>query len=387
MQPRALERWTGECSGAGLQFTPLGCRLGARSRPAEDPQRLALSFLSAGLPAQERALLERQSGLELGSDPSLRGRELLVGELARLKALGDSGPALACLLATHVASQSPKRFPQVMGILNLTPDSFSDGGRYPDLSQALARAERMLEEGADLIDVGGESSRPGSEPIEAAEEIRRTEPLIRALAARCQVPISIDTTKAAVARAAIDAGASMVNDISAGRFDPAMLSLVAERDVDLVLMHLQNTPKDMQLAPTYDDAVDAVVEHLRERVRAGLLAGISLRRMAIDPGIGFGKRWNDNLQLMRSIGEMRSLGLPILVGTSRKSMLRALGGAERPEQRDPETLAAQCFALQRGAELHRVHAVQECVAALKITAALGGIGFQACPHPPTEGAS
>jgi len=373
MQPRALDRWTGELPGAGLAFTPQGCRLGARSRPAEDPQQLALSFLSAGLPQAERERLAAQPGLQLWPHPQVPGRELLRGPLAQLEALAEAGPALACLLAAHAAGQRPKRSPQVMGILNLTPDSFSDGGRYPELSQALERAERMLSEGADLIDVGGESTRPGSEPVPEAEEIRRTEPLIRALAARCGAPISIDTTKSAVARAAIDAGASMVNDISAGRFDPRMFALVAEREVDLVLMHIQKTPKDMQQAPEYGDPVETVFEHLRERVSAGLKAGIPLRRMAIDPGIGFGKRWNDNLQLMRSIGELRSLGLPILVGTSRKSMLAIPGGSERPEERDPATLAAQCFALQQGAELHRVHAVQECVAALKISAALGGI--------------
>jgi dihydropteroate synthase len=372
MQPRALDQWKEDRPAAALLFSEAAQALGARSE-ARGSELLALSFFSRGLPTEARQALSGHAELSLTRAAQLPGRECLSGSRSALQQLAPQTGPLAQLLAAHGAAARPPRPPLVMGILNQTPDSFSDGGRQS--SQALDHALDMLAAGAAIIDVGGESTRPGSKPVSAEEEIRRTEPLIRALAKLSDAPISIDTTKASVARAALDAGASMVNDISAGRFDAGMLDLVAERAVDFVLMHIQKTPLDMQHSPEYADPVSTVIEHLRERVNAGLKAGIAVRRMAIDPGIGFGKRLNDNILLMRSISEMRSLGLPVLVGTSRKSMLASISGQADPSLRDPETLAAQCFAQSQGAEIHRVHAVQECVAALKISAALGGLGL------------
>ncbi len=244
----------------------------------------------------------------------------------------------------------------LMGILNVTPDSFSDGGRFSDPRVAVEHALRMAAEGAAIIDVGGESSRPGAEPTAACEECRRVLPVIEGVRRRSPVPISIDTTKAAVAARALDAGADIINDISAGRFDPSILALAAERGVPICLMHMRGTPRDMQRDTRYDDLIGEVRGFLGERIEAAIAAGMEREAILIDPGIGFGKSAEDNVQLMRRLGELRELGAPILVGPSRKSFLGRLLGHE-VENRLEGTLAALAVAQEGGAAVLRVHDV------------------------------
>jgi dihydropteroate synthase len=251
--------------------------------------------------------------------------------------------------------QSAKR-PQVWGILNVTPDSFSDGGRWLEPAQAVEQALRLAQEGADVLDVGGESTRPGAAPVPEAEEIRRTAPVIEALRrARVSLPISIDTRKAAVARAALDAGAGIVNDVSAGTHDPALLPLVAERQAGLVLMHMLGEPATMQRAPVYGDVVAEVLAHLEGRRAAAEAAGVERTRIWIDPGIGFGKTLEHNLALLQSLERFTATG-PVLLGASRKSFLGALTGRAAPE-RLLGSLATAARGLQAGVAALRVHDV------------------------------
>jgi dihydropteroate synthase len=243
-----------------------------------------------------------------------------------------------------------------MGILNVTPDSFYDGGRHAGVDAALARARILIDEGADVIDVGGESSRPGAEPIRVEEERDRVVPVVAALRRSSSIPISVDTTKAAVADAALAAGADVVNDISAGRLDAAMLPLVADRRATIVLMHMQGIPATMQRAPHYEDVLDEVEAFLAGRIDVAVAAGVARDRIWIDPGIGFGKRPEHNFALLGGLRRLRRLGVPILVGASRKRFLAA------PDERDPAdrlgaSLAAATIAAAAGAAIVRVHDV------------------------------
>ncbi|MSR61406.1 MAG: dihydropteroate synthase [Planctomycetes bacterium] len=256
-----------------------------------------------------------------------------------------------------------------MGIVNVTPDSFSDGGQQLDPARAIAHGRELLAQGADWLDVGGESTRPGAQAVAAEVECERVVPVVAALAA-AGAGVSIDTTKARVARAALEQGAQVVNDVSAGRFDPELLALVAERGAGLILMHMQGTPQDMQRAPHYADVVDEVARHLRARARAAWLAGISPARIALDPGFGFGKDLEHNLALMRALPELRSLGFPLCLGVSRKSFLGRLSGEREPARRGSETLAMLVLGAELGAELHRVHEVAPARAALSVVQAL-----------------
>jgi len=246
----------------------------------------------------------------------------------------------------------------IMGILNVTPDSFSDGGRFLSPDAAVKRALIMEKEGADIIDVGGESSRPGAEPVPVEEELRRVIPVLERLRGKLRIPISIDTTKAEVAEAALRAGASIVNDISALRFDPAMASVVAEFGAGLVLMHMLGTPKTMQQDPHYEDVVREVREFLAERALYAQSQGIPREAIAVDPGIGFGKTVEHNLELLRRLPELVELGFPVLVGPSRKSFIGAILGLG-VEERLEGTLAACAVAVVRGADILRVHDVRE----------------------------
>jgi dihydropteroate synthase len=247
--------------------------------------------------------------------------------------------------------------PLIMGVLNVTPDSFSDGGVYLDATAAIERALQMVEEGADLIDIGGESSRPGAEPIDEQEEQRRVLPVVEAVCERISVPVSVDTTKASVARRALSAGASMINDISALRFDSRMAAVVADSGAAVVLMHMQGTPKTMQAAPYYDDVVHDVQTFFKERLQAARAAGISEERIVLDPGIGFGKRPEDNLVLLGHVETFTELGRPILVGVSRKGFIGQI--LDQPlDQRLMGTAAACATAILRGARLIRVHDVR-----------------------------
>jgi dihydropteroate synthase len=258
----------------------------------------------------------------------------------------------------------------IMGILNLTPDSFSDGGRYLAPDKAVAHGLRMVEEGAHILDLGAESSRPGSEPVSAEEESDRLLPVLAAL--RASVPgtvISVDTTKSVVARKALEAGADMINDISSGRMDPAMMSLCAERKAPLVLMHMRGVPKTMQEEPFYRDPVGEVTEELRDRVFEAEAAGMGPGDLVVDPGIGFGKRPRDNTALIRHLEALSSLGYPVLVGVSRKSIIGFLTGAP-VEERLPGTIALHTAALLKGASILRVHDVKAHVQALACAEAL-----------------
>jgi dihydropteroate synthase len=259
---------------------------------------------------------------------------------------------------------------RLMGIVNVTPDSFSDGGLFLDPQRAVSHAIGLVRDGADLLDVGGESTRPGADPVRAPDEIARVVPVLEGLVG-IGVPVSIDTAKAAVADAAIDAGAAIVNDVSALRFDPELPALCAERGVDIVLMHMQGEPRTMQESPTYGDVVEDVRAFLAERVSAAVAAGIREERIWLDPGIGFGKTAHHNLELLRRLDELRELGRPLVVGTSRKSFLGKLTGRD-VSGRIGGTIASNVLALRSGADVLRVHDVAEMRDAALIAEAVLG---------------
>ena len=245
---------------------------------------------------------------------------------------------------------------KLMGIVNVTPDSFSDGGLFLDPEAAVGHGRELAAEGADLLDVGGESTRPGAEAVGPEEELQRVAPVVERLAADGAAPVSIDTSKLAVAAGAVDAGAGMVNDVTALRAEPELADLCAERDVEVVLMHMLGTPRTMQDDPTYDDVVDDVKAFLAERIEFATSRGISEERIWVDPGIGFGKTVDHNLELLRRLGELAELGRPIAVGTSRKSFIGKLTGAE-VDQRLGGTIASCVLAASNGADMLRVHDV------------------------------
>lgn len=263
----------------------------------------------------------------------------------------------------------------VMGILNATPDSFSDGGAYAGADAAVARGVAIAKEGADVVDVGGESTRPGAEPVGAATEIRRVVPVIEALAKRVEVPISIDTMKAEVAEAALLAGARIVNDVSGGG-DPRMFEVARRHEAGLVLMHMQGDPRTMQRDPRYVDVVDDVSRYLLAQSRAAIRAGVAREAIAIDPGIGFGKGIAHNLALIRAIPELKKLEFPILVGLSRKSFIGTLTadaeGTPAPRDRLEGSLAAAALAVVRGADIVRAHDVRATVRACRVADAIEG---------------
>jgi dihydropteroate synthase len=244
----------------------------------------------------------------------------------------------------------------VMGVLNLTPDSFSDGGRYQGLDAAVARAEAIEAEGADVLDIGGESSRPGSRPVSLEEELARVIPVVTVLAHRIKIPISIDTAKAEVARGCLDLGASLINDVTALRGDPAMAGVVARAGAGLILMHMQETPETMQDHPTYGDVVQEIGEFLQARVEAAEAAGIARERIAVDPGLGFGKTLEHNLTILQGLSALAALGRPIVIGPSRKGFVGAL--LDRPVlEREWGTAAAVAACVLQGAHVVRVHSV------------------------------
>jgi dihydropteroate synthase len=264
--------------------------------------------------------------------------------------------------------------PLVMGIVNVTPDSFSDGGQHFTTDAAVEHALRLVAEGADILDIGGESTRPGSRPVPVEEELSRVIPVVRRLVAQTRVPISVDTTKAAVARPALEAGAAIVNDVTAGRGDPDMIGVVAKFEAGLVLMHMQGTPETMQLNPAYDNVVSEVFEFLQGRVQFCIDAGIRQDRLAIDPGIGFGKTFEHNMVLLRDLGELTRIGRPVVLGVSRKGMLGQITGRPRAE-RVAASLAAACYCASHGAaHVLRVHDVAPTVDAAKVIAAVRGAG-------------
>jgi len=260
--------------------------------------------------------------------------------------------------------------PSVMGIVNVTPDSFSDGGVHLDPDEAAAAARRMVQEGAAIVDIGGESTRPGSEGVSLDEELRRVVPVLERLV---DVPVSIDTSKAEVARRALVLGAELVNDVTALRGDPETAAVVAEAGAYVCLMHMQGAPRTMQASPTYDDVVSAVAAFLEERLRYAVDAGIAEERVLLDPGIGFGKTMEQNFELVRRLPELVALGRPVVVGFSRKSSLgRVLGDPAAKTGPLAASVAAAVTAYERGATVLRVHDVREHVEALTVAAAVAG---------------
>lgn len=257
-----------------------------------------------------------------------------------------------------------------MGVVNVTPDSFSDGGLYLDPEAAISRGRRLAAEGAEIVDVGGESTRPGAEEVPLEAELARTEPVVRGLAA-AGIEVSIDTSKLAVANAALDAGAAIVNDITALRSDPEIASLCAERGAILILMHMQGTPRTMQENPTYEDVVNDVKAFLCERLECAVTAGVAEERVWLDPGIGFGKTLEHNLELLRRLEELRALGRPLVVGTSRKSFIGKIDGSD-VDRRLGGTISSSLLAAARGADVVRVHDVAEVRQALRVAAAILG---------------
>ncbi|HEX3317689.1 MAG TPA: dihydropteroate synthase [Solirubrobacteraceae bacterium] len=257
---------------------------------------------------------------------------------------------------------------RLMGVINVTPDSFSDGGSFLEADAAIAQGRRLAGEGADLLDVGGESTRPGADPVDAEEELRRVLPVIDALARDGAATVSIDTSKLAVAEAALDAGARYVNDVAAFRVAPELAGLVAVRGVECCLMHMLGEPRTMQVHPRYDDVVADVKAFLEERLAFAVGEGIPEERIALDPGIGFGKTVDHNLELLRRLGEIAAIGRPVMIGTSRKSFLGRITGRDVTE-RTPATLATCVVAYLNGARMFRVHDVAPARDALLVTAA------------------
>ena len=262
------------------------------------------------------------------------------------------------------------RVPMVMGVLNVTPDSFSDGGSYRDLDKAVERGLEMIEEGADIIDIGGESTRPNAEQVDENEELRRVISVVEALASRTGTPLSIDTRKVRVAREAVKAGATVINDVEANSKEPAMWELVAESGAGYVAMHMQGSPGTMQKNPEYTDVVKDVALFFQDRLSRIFLSGVKKEQVMLDVGIGFGKNLNHNLALLRALDEFHSLGHPLLLGVSRKSMLQALLGVKPPVKRMPAGIACACWAMQQNVAMIRTHDVGETVQALRMWDAL-----------------
>lgn len=268
----------------------------------------------------------------------------------------------------------------IMGVINVTPDSFSDGSLFLDQDRAVAQGLRLAAEGADILDVGGESTRPGSEPTPAEMEMERVLPVIRALSAQTQAVLSIDTSKAQVARAALEAGAQIINDITALRGDPALASLAAASGAGLVLMHMQGSPRTMQADPHYDDVVAEVRDFLAAQALAAQAAGVPPERIIVDPGIGFGKKPEHNLALIRNLGQLAQLGYPVLLGASRKSFIGLLTGREDPRERLWGSLGVHVLGAALGADLVRVHEVAPYQEALAVSDAV--MALEASPHIP-----
>jgi dihydropteroate synthase len=258
--------------------------------------------------------------------------------------------------------------PRIMGILNVTPDSFSDGGEWFDFGEAVEHGRALVAEGADILVVGGESTRPGAAPIAVDEELRRVVPVVSALR-DVDAQLSVDTMKLAVAEAAVEAGATFVNDVTAFRHDPGIAGLVADRGCDCCLMHALGEPRTMQKDPRYGDVVDDVRAFLEQRVRFAVGEGVREERIVLDPGIGFGKTLDHNLELLRRLDEIVAIGFPVVIGTSRKSFLGRLTGRDDPHDRVAATLATTVLALERGAQIFRVHDVAPTKDALAVATA------------------
>lgn len=259
---------------------------------------------------------------------------------------------------------------RIMGILNVTPDSFSDGGHFADLDSAISQAEKLIADGADILDVGGESTRPFADAVNVEEELRRVIPVIKAVRNKYPTPISIDTTKAIVAREALKSGATIINDVSALRKDPEMMTLVRETSVPVIIMHMQGTPADMQVKPTYENVIQEIIRFFRERINQITGEGIHRKRLILDPGIGFGKTLQHNLSILNHIDEFTSLELPMLLGHSRKRFLGDITGLPDEGERDLATAVVTALSAFKGIAMVRVHNVAATRQALQIAKAI-----------------
>jgi len=338
-----------------------------------------VSSPAANILKQEMLSLGGEAAIqrEALTEPKAKGNVILMGtvrqlrELARklkpqpfgLKALAEDLPRLLrdielteFVLPTRKGDLVMKDRPLLMGIVNVTPDSFYDGGKFAERAAAIRQALKLFEEGADILDIGGESTRPGSDPVPIEEELRRVIPVIEAVTEKISVPLSIDTRKSAVAKQALAAGAAMVNDASALGFDPELAAVAAEAKAPLILMHIQGTPKDMQQDPHYDDLFGEVIAFLRERIERAKVAGMSEEMILVDPGIGFGKTVAHNLELIRDLWRLRSLGRPIVLGHSNKSFIGKVLKVEK-DDRAEGTAAAAVAGVLAGAHILRVHDV------------------------------
>ena len=261
--------------------------------------------------------------------------------------------------------------PLVMGVLNITPDSFSDGGEFININDAISQAHQIISEGADIIDIGGESSRPGADEIKPEEEINRVIPVIEAIRKISDLPISIDTTKAEVAETAIKAGADIINDISALRFDSRMVEVALEYETPVILMHMLGKPKTMQANPSYDNCIEEIKEFFEERIEFCRSNGIAEDKIIIDPGIGFGKRLQDNLDIIKNLNEFKTLGRPMILGSSRKSFISKIIRREnKPSERIGGSIASMLLAVSKGCNIVRVHDVAETIEAIKVFRAI-----------------
>jgi dihydropteroate synthase len=267
--------------------------------------------------------------------------------------------------------------PLIMGVLNVTPDSFSDGGEFLDADAAVAHAAQLAEQGAGIVDVGGESTRPGADPVSEEVELQRVIPVVERVAQTLGVRVSIDTAKLAVAEQALQAGARVVNDVTAFRHAPELAGLVAQSGAGCCLMHMQGEPRTMQANPTYDDVVSDVKAFLEERLAFAVSEGVAEDRVWLDPGIGFGKTLDHNLELLRRLDEIVAIGRPVAIGVSRKSFIGRLTGREDPHERVAGTIAANAIAYERGAAIFRVHDVRDAVDALRVAAAALACGAPA----------
>lgn len=353
----------------GLSRAALAACAGLPGALPGDPERAPGTLLLWGQRTEFQAAAERLDSQ--GGELSELARTLR-GTLAR-----QARPPAAMQIGRRTFEWGSRTF--VMGIVNVTPDSFSDGGRHLDADAAVAAGERMVEEGADLLDVGGESTRPGADPVPVQQELDRVLPVIERLAKRVDAPLSVDTTKAAVAEAALRAGASLVNDVSGFVLDPEMAPTCARHGAAACAMHMRGTPRTMQQNPTYLDVVGEVLEGLAGSLAIAARCGLPEERLVLDPGIGFGKTAAQNLFLLRNVAQLRALGRPLLVGASRKSFLGVVTG--RPvDQRLSGSLAVATHAALAGVELVRVHDVSQTVLAVRVAEALreardGGVAY------------
>ena len=348
-------------------------------------QILPSSNIGAALPAAPISFQQERSSDTSPHEVLLTGTPVQLRRLSRLLAedqriLPGLAGKIDSLLDNYLRSDYKincrgkvldlSRRTHIMGILNVTPDSFSDGGQYAAAERALAHAREMAAAGADIIDIGGESTRPGAAPVAEEEELRRIIPLIERLSAELAVPISVDTYKSSVAKKAIEAGAGIVNDISGLRFSPDMADVVAGSGAAVVIMHIKGTPRDMQQNPVYDDVIGEVMDYLEEGIGIAARAGVDREKIFIDPGIGFGKTLEHNLALLDRLDQFQALGRPIVLGTSRKKFIGTVLDLPAPEQRVDGTAATVAIGIERGARVVRVHDVARMAQVAKMTDAI-----------------